>query len=141
MPTPVPPSVERIEAQGKLLGLIVRAAPSPERTTFLTENSLPFQAGFVVYPKGGAVVPHVHHPVERCLSSTCEALLVRQGSCWVDFYDDQRRLSESRRLGQGDLVILYEGGHGVRMPDEDCVLFEIKQGPYPGIDEKERFNP
>jgi hypothetical protein len=24
---------------------------------------------------------------------------------------------------------------------EDCTLFEIKQGPYGGLDEKERFDP
>ncbi|MBF0166153.1 MAG: hypothetical protein HQL45_00870 [Alphaproteobacteria bacterium] len=133
--------VERIESHGRLLGLIIKSGTSPDRTTFLTENDLPFQAGFVVYGKGGAVVPHIHHPVKRELTTTSEVLLVRQGSCRVDFYDEARQLIETRHLIAGDLVIFYEGGHGVRMPDEDCVLFEIKQGPYPGMDEKERFTP
>jgi hypothetical protein len=142
MPDSASPPIERIESKGRLLGLIVRASASlPDRTLFLTEGTLPFQAGFIVYGQGGAVEPHVHHPVERTLSMTSEVLLVRHGSCWVDFYDDQRRLMASRRMIAGDLVILYDGGHGVRMPDEPCVLFEIKQGPYPGTDEKERFSP
>jgi hypothetical protein len=139
-PSPVLP-VERIELQDRLLGLIVRTGNSPDRTTFLTESTLPFQAGFVVYGQGGAVAPHIHHPVERTLTTTSEVLIVRSGSCWVDFYDGSRQLAASRRLFAGDLVILYESGHGVRMPDEPCVLFEIKQGPYPGVDEKERFTP
>jgi hypothetical protein len=35
-------------------------------------------------------------------------------------------------------MIMVGGGHGFRMT-EDTVLLEVKQGPYPGVQEKERF--
>ena len=41
-------------------------------------------------------------------------------------------------MEQGDIVILVAGGHGFEML-EDTVLMEIKQGPYTGLKEKERF--
>jgi hypothetical protein len=45
---------------------------------------------------------------------------------------------ETRELAEGDVIILLAGGHGFGML-EDTVLFEVEQGPYTGLDEKERF--
>jgi hypothetical protein len=130
--------VETITDQGRILAYVVRAATKPERTTFVTPPDAPFQLGFIVYPKGGEVARHFHKPVERHLTSTSEAILVRAGACEVDFFDDAHALIATVPLGVGDLVMTLAGGHGYRMTD-DCVLMEIKQGPYPGLDEKERF--
>jgi hypothetical protein len=58
----------------------------------------------------------------------------------VDLYSEDRAFVASRQLGTGDLVLAIRGGHGFRMI-EDTVLFEIKQGPYSGQAEKERFDP
>ena len=45
----------------------------------------------------------------------------------------------TRELQAGDIVIAVSGGHGFRI-QEDTVLLEIKQGPYPGFGaDKERF--
>ena len=35
-------------------------------------------------------------------------------------------------------MLMVGGGHGFRML-EDTVFLEVKQGPYTGLDEKERF--
>lgn len=133
-------NTEFIRVGGAIRALIIAGAANPEKTSFLTGDDAVFQAGFIVYPAGGAVVPHFHKPVRRSVEGTCEAILVRSGSCHLDLYDDDRRLFATRTLTTGDIVILYGGGHGFRMID-DCVLFEIKQGPYGGLEEKERFVP
>lgn len=130
--------VEEITADGKLAGLIVRHHATAEATTFLTDPQLNLQAGLIVYPGGGEIPRHKHHPVERTTRGTSEAVLVRDGACAVDFYDAERNLVASRDLTAGDLVMLFSGGHGFRV-HRDTVLLEIKQGPYPGLDEKERF--
>jgi hypothetical protein len=44
----------------------------------------------------------------------------------------------TRELRDGDIMLMVGGGHGFRMID-DTILIEVKQGPYTGIDEKERF--
>ncbi|MBF0268005.1 MAG: hypothetical protein HQL44_05395 [Alphaproteobacteria bacterium] len=135
-----PLAVDYIHRAGALRALIVRSRATPDQTTFLTEDDALFQAGFIVYAAGGAVAPHYHKPVERQISGTCEAILVRSGSCHLDLYGDDLKCFATRELHAGDLVVLYGGGHGFRMI-EDCTLFEIKQGPYGGLQEKERFIP
>ena len=61
-----------------------------------------------------------------------------EGRMEADFYNDDKQFVESRTLERGDLLVLVSGGHGFRCT-EDTVLLEIKQGPYIGPDEKERF--
>ena len=131
-------AVESIVRDGVLLAYIVRADTTSAATSFFTGDDAAFQAGFVVYPAGGAIVPHVHVPVVRTVVGTSELLLVREGRCIVDIYGDDRALVTSRELATGDLVLLLAGGHGFRLL-EDTVLLEIKQGPYNGLVEKERF--
>jgi mannose-6-phosphate isomerase-like protein (cupin superfamily) len=133
-------AVEAICQNQAPLAYVVRAEATQTTTSFLTGADATFQAGFVVHPAGGAVVPHVHRPVARTVVGTSEVLMVRQGRCIVDVYGEDRSLVASRELRAGDLVILVGCGHGFRMI-EDTVLFEIKQGPYNGQTERERFDP
>ena len=133
-------SIEPISVGETLLAYVVRADATQATTSFITGDDASFQAGFVVYPAGGSVVPHVHLPVVRTVVGTSELLLVRKGRCIVDIYGEDRALVASRELGAGDLVLSISGGHGFRML-EDTVLFEVKQGPYSGQAEKARFDP
>lgn len=132
------PVQERIEHGGKPLAYILRAALMPDRTTFVTPNDFKQQVGFVVYPAGGEIVRHVHRPLERHLMGTSEVLIVRKGRAEIDVYDDDRTLVATRELREGDVMLMVGGGHGFRIL-EDTVFLEVKQGPYTGVDEKERF--
>jgi hypothetical protein len=129
---------EIIEVDGLPLTYLIRTKNLPEETTFLTPADFKQQVGFVVYPKGGEIPRHVHIPLERRLVGTSEVILVQKGRCVLDIYSDDRELVASRELGPGDLMLMVGGGHGFRML-EDTVLLEIKQGPYTGFEEKERF--
>jgi len=126
-----------ISSDGNVLAYVVRGG-DPAETTFPVPPEVPLQVGFVVYPAGGEIARHEHVRVERRLDKTCEVLLVRSGSCEIDVYDTQRRLVATETLETGDLILLVDGGHGLRM-NEDTVLLEVKQGPYTGLAEKERF--
>lgn len=130
--------LERIPAEGPLLALLLSGADDPAETTFPTPPELALQLGFVVYPAGGEIQRHHHRPLERTIVGTPEVLVVRSGRCEVDLYDAERELVATRELGQGDVILIVRGGHGFRML-EDTVLLEVKQGPYTGLDEKERF--
>lgn len=130
--------VEHIVRDSKPLAYIIRAEMSPQKTTFLTPSEFKQQVGFVVYPAGGEIQRHDHRPLERHLFGTSEVLIVQKGRCEIDIYDDNRELVATRELGRGDIMLMVGGGHGFRML-EDTVFLEIKQGPYTGVDEKERF--
>ena len=129
---------ERIPQEGPLLALLSVGTDDPAETTFPTPAELSLQLGFVVYPAGGEIPRHDHRPLERHLTGTSEVIVVRSGRCEIDFYDHEREYVATRELGLGDLVLIVGGGHGFRML-EDTVLLEVKQGPYTGLDEKERF--
>jgi hypothetical protein len=129
---------ERITHKGRELAYIIRASFPAYSTTFLTPSEFKQQVGYVVYRAGGEVERHVHSPLERRLVGTSEVVLFKSGRCLEDIYSGDRELVATRELHPGDLMLMVDGGHGFRML-EDTVLLEIKQGPYTGIEEKERF--
>ena len=132
-------AIEHIsDEQGRVLAVILRAGVSPAQTDFVTPPDENFQVGFIVYEANGVVQRHVHRPLARQIVGTSEVLVVRQGSCVVELFDDERRAVTSKELRVGDVILLLAGGHGFQML-EDTVLLEVKQGPYTGLDEKERF--
>jgi len=130
--------VENITWQGVPLAYIIRGQLNPAQTTFVTPPQFKQQVGFVVYPAGGEIQRHVHRALERHLVGTSEVLILRQGRCEIDIYNNERELVATRELRQGDIMLMVDGGHGFRMT-EDTVFVEVKQGPYTGLDEKERF--
>jgi mannose-6-phosphate isomerase-like protein (cupin superfamily) len=131
-------SVERICWGETCLVYIIRAEMNPERTTFLTPPEFKQQVGYIVYPAGGEIARHFHRPLKRHLVGTSEVLIVKKGRCLIDIYNDDHELVATRELYPGDLMLMVGGGHGFRML-EDTVLLEVKQGPYTGEEEKERF--
>lgn len=131
-------NIENILWKGKTLAYIIRTEIKLEKTTFPFPPELNMQVGFVVYPKGGRVISHVHLPLKRAIVGTSEVLIIRKGHCEVDIYNDARELVATRKLRQGDILILVSGGHGLRMI-EDTIFVEVKQGPYTGLKEKELF--
>jgi hypothetical protein len=41
-------------------------------------------------------------------------------------------------LKKGDKILLASGGHGFEIL-EDTIIFEVKQGPYPGYHEAKKY--
>lgn len=131
-------AIEIISWKDKPLAYIIRNELLPTETTFITPPDFKQQVGYVVYGSGGEVVRHLHKPLQRSLVGTSEVLILRKGRCIMDVYNNDKMLVASRELNQGDIMLMVDGGHGFRMLD-DTVFLEVKQGPYTGIDEKERF--
>lgn len=132
-------AIECVSGKRRTLAFVIRNEFSPERTEFPTPPELNLQVGFVVYRAGGAIAPHLHLPLERSIVGTSEVLIVKSGRCLLDIYDDDKSLVATRELRAGDVMLMVGGGHGFRML-EDTVLLEVKQGPYTGLEEKERFS-
>ncbi|HJX54404.1 MAG TPA: hypothetical protein VJ801_16680 [Polyangia bacterium] len=131
-------NIEIIEKDGVELCYIVRAGFEPETTTFITQPEYKQQVGFIKYEAGGVIARHTHVPLERRLVGTSEVVVVRRGSCQLEVYTEDRELVATRDVGPGDLILMVSGGHGFNIY-EDTVLLEVKQGPYTGLEEKERF--
>jgi hypothetical protein len=130
--------IDWIKHDETVLAIIIPGDYEPDSTEFITPDSYKQQVGFIIYPKDGEIVPHIHHDMERNILGTSEVLLVRHGHCSVDFYLQDKSFLCSRELKTDDVLVLVSGGHGFRMI-EDTTFIEIKQGPYIGVQEKERF--
>jgi hypothetical protein len=130
--------IEIIRDEKKPLVYLIQGDWIPQQTQFLTPDDVGQQIGMIVYGAGKNIQPHVHLPVVREVRGTTECIVVRKGSCDIDIYDDQKQFITSRHLKTGDIALLVHGGHGFRM-NEDTVLLEVKQGPYMGTLDKERF--
>lgn len=130
--------IEHITWNDTPLAYIIKAETLPKKTTFFTPPEFKQQVGFVVYPAGGEIIRHVHLPLQRHLVGTSEVLLIKKGRCLVDIYSNDKTNVATRELQTGDILLMVSGGHGFKML-EDTVFVEIKQGPYAGLEEKERF--
>lgn len=130
--------VEHITWHDQRIATIIRQEYMPETTTFISPDSYYQQLGFVVYPAGGEVVRHSHLPLQRHLIGTPETLLIRKGRTEVDLYAMDKSMLGTWVLEEGDIIQLVSGGHCFKCL-EDTIFLEIKQGPYTGLVEKERF--
>ena len=119
--------VEEIVWMGQPLSYIIRRELSPTSTVFLTPAEFTQQLGFVVYPTGGEVKPHLHRSLERKIKGTSEVLLVRKGRCEVDIYDHAKELAR----------ILHAIPSVSVDPDEvetNILFFEVKEAGRPSAD-------
>jgi mannose-6-phosphate isomerase-like protein (cupin superfamily) len=130
--------IEKIIDNGETLAIIVKASFKKDGVEFFTPDEFSQQLAFMAHPRGKVIEPHVHNPVKREVHFTKEVLFIRKGKLRVDFYTDDQKYLESRILGSGDVILLASGGHGFEVL-EDLEMFEVKQGPYAGDQDKTRF--
>ena len=129
---------EEVKSNNDILALIVRSDFTQPGIKFFTPDDFSQQLAYMSHPTGKVIDPHVHNPVKREVHFTKEVLFIRKGKLRVDFYDDCRNYLESRILNAGDVLLLASGGHGFEVL-ENVEMFEVKQGPYAGENDKTRF--
>lgn len=130
--------VDHITWNDQHIATIIRRDYMPAETTFISPDSYYQQLGFVVYPKDGVVPRHSHLPLQRHLVGTPETLMIRKGRTEVELYAMDKSPLGTWVLEEGDMIQLVAGGHCFKCL-EDTIFLEIKQGPYTGLVEKERF--
>ena len=132
--------IERIINEGIELALIIRGSYVGKDIEFFTPENYSQQLGYMNRPSGYIIKPHVHLSASREVQFTKEVLFIKSGKVRVDFYSDKKDYIESKELQQGDIVLLAFGGHGFEVI-ENCEMIEVKQGPYAGENDKEKFEP
>jgi len=129
---------ELITYQSHTMAIIVRENFHKQGIHFFTPNDYSQQLAYMSHPTGKEIQPHVHKKVQREVHYTQETLFIRKGKLQVDFYSDEQIYLESRMLEAGDVILLIKGGHGFKVL-EDLEMFEVKQGPYAGDEDKIKF--
>ncbi|HEY9908089.1 MAG TPA: hypothetical protein V6D18_10875 [Thermosynechococcaceae cyanobacterium] len=132
--------VQQVLYKNQLQAIIILAEFREPGIHFFTPNTLSQQLAYMKHPAGKVIQPHVHNPIPRQVDYTQEVLLLKRGRLRVDFYTNNQEYLESRILGEGDVILLIQGGHGFEVLEE-VEMIEVKQGPYVGDRDKTRFDP
>lgn len=119
--------------------IVVRNDYQKDGISFLTPDDYSQQLAYMSHPKGHIIKPHIHNIVKREILYTKEVLLIKRGKLRCDFYTDNKEYVGSVILNTGDIILLVSGGHGFECL-EDVEMYEIKQGPYAGANDKVRFD-
>ena len=129
------PRVERVQQDGRTLAIILHAGPGEPGVRFASSPDAPLQLGEIERPAGHVIPAHAHNLGKRVILETHEVLHVCSGVLQVDLYGAGTAPVATRRLTEGDTVLLMEGGHGFTFVTA-CRLLEVKQGPYLGTEDK-----
>jgi len=130
--------IDKIEVNKKIYAIIIRSSYSKDGIEFFTPDNYSQQLGYMKRPTGHQIKPHIHKKISKKIEFTQEVLFIKSGKLRVDFYNNEKQYLLSKILTKGDVILLSEGGHGFSVIDE-CEIFEVKQGPYDEINDKERF--
>ncbi len=130
--------IKKIYDGDSLLAIIISNKFDEPGINFFTTDDLSQQLAYMKHPTGKKIAPHIHNPVPREVEYTQEILFIKSGKIRVDFYDSEQNYLESHILTKHDVILLIKGGHGFEVL-KDIEMFEVKQGPYVGEDDKTRF--
>ncbi|GHV82653.1 hypothetical protein AGMMS49991_12110 [Spirochaetia bacterium] len=130
--------IENIVHNDETLAIIINHSYSDQGISFFTPDDFSQQLAYMNHPEGKIIQPHVHNIVKREVLYTKEVLVIKKGKVKADIYTEEQEYVCSRILETGDIILLAAGGHGFKML-EDTEMYEVKQGPYAGENDKTRF--
>lgn len=130
--------IEYLYNEGELYSVVLRGNYKNESVSFFTPDSFSQQLGYLPHKKGNVIKPHKHKINKREILYTQEVLFMKKGKVKINFYKHEKIHVGSEIIKGGDIILLCAGGHGFEIL-EDTIMIEVKQGPYMGIDDKDRF--
>ena len=121
--------IKVIESNNTIYAKIIKAGHIALNDGFFTENNDEIQFGFLNRKKDYKTGAHYHNRTRKKTNQTDEILILQKGSARIDFYDDKGVYFKSNNINQGDIIIIYKGGHNITYL-EDTSFFIIKPGPH-----------
>ena len=126
------------DKNNKLLAMIFSPNDYKDEKYFLTEDSNEFQIAQFNLDEATEIKRHIHKDQERKINKTSEVIIVNEGSLELEIYDEELKLVTKEIVNQGQVIALFNGGHGFKTLSKSKFL-EVKQGPYVEDQDKERF--
>jgi hypothetical protein len=129
--------IEKIEHNGVVLGIVLRAETDPETTVFYTGKESPLQLGVVKHEQGYVEPAHFHKKTEKVITEVFESIQMQYGTAELEFYNEQGNLISSCILNPGDTIV-YGGIHRIKAVSTFKAI-KIKQGPYTSLEDDKLF--
>ena len=124
----------------EVLAIYVRSDDWQKGLNFISHDEDSIQVGLWYYESGKKLGPHKHIRNERQINITQEMIFVKKGRVRSSIYSENNDLVETVDLNAGDLMILFSGGHGYRILENDTQVLEVKNGPYTGLEDRVPFD-
>ena len=125
-------SIIQINHKKKLYALIVKKKRkfTKKGVDFITKDRDLLQLGFINHKKNHYIKSHIHLKKPRIINYCTEVLLIEKGKVKIKFFDNKNfDIKNDKILNKGDIIILFQGGHGFKILKKTQII-EIKQGPY-----------
>ena len=125
-------SIIQINHKKKLYALIIKKKRkfTKKGVDFITKDKDLLQLGFINHKKNHYIKSHIHLKKPRIINYCTEVLLIEKGKVKIKFFDNKNfDIKNDKILNKGDIIILFQGGHGFKILKKTQII-EIKQGPY-----------
>jgi len=126
--------IDVIKEGQTLIAKIMRNIDWPDGLTFYTDDSDFVQVSTWNYKAGKHLKAHSHKTCQRSSDKTQEVVFIKSGEMNVYFYTKDGKLIREELLKEGDVAVIYSGGHAYDIMKDKTQILEVKNGPYPGLD-------
>ena len=125
----------------KVLSSILRFKDIKDKRTDISPDTEFLQTSGRVLNKDFKVPAHKHNFLKRETNLTQEVWVVLRGKILARFYDlDDSFIYETIRTS-GGCAAIFRGGHERSVLEDETYFYEIKNGPYYGVEkDKVRLN-
>ena len=129
---------KKIIHNGREYAIIIDGNDLPEGLKFYTENDKFVQVASWKYNGGHTTKPHSHKISERTSNITQELVYVKKGSLKATLYSNNEEIISTKILKEGMCILIFRGGHKYEILEDNTEVFEVKNGPYPGIEKDKK---
>lgn len=123
----------------KIIASIIKLKDIGEYRTDISPESEYIQVSARSIKKGIKVPAHIHLPIDRRTDITQETWIIISGKIEFELFDLDNSFICLGIIEAGDSLTLYRGGHSLKIIEENTIMYEIKNGPYFGIDSDKKL--
>lgn len=116
--------------KNKLIACIYKVKKKIQNRKDLSPINEILQVGVIKLKDNFELKKHLHTQITRKTQGTQEIWIVMYGKIRVTFYDNDKTKISEKTLNEGDMSILFSGGHSLKCLKKGSIIYEIKNGPY-----------
>ena len=109
-----------------------------KRTDLCPENEY-LQISTKIIEKDTEFKPHKHNKLDRQTDITQEAWIILTGAIEASFWDIDDTIIYKTVLKSGDCAVVFYAGHSFKVLEDKTTLYEVKNGPYYGVEKDKTF--
>lgn len=129
-------NVEKIKDNcGSLIAIKINDFAILKNSEFITDDDSFLQVGAFKYNQPHKVKKHKHNEILRKVDRTQEFIFILSGAMEANLFDDEDNFLTTLLLKPGSGLLILKGWHDFKIVD-NCNFFEVKVGPYLGLDDK-----